>query len=84
MYFLKSLLNLLPYCFGFMFIDFFFFPFGNKTCGILAPRAGIKFVPPASEGEVLTTAPPGKPLASAIRNEIVIVFTLSGSLPLIV
>ena len=67
-----------------MFFDFFFFLFGNETCGILAPRAGIKFVPPASEGKVLTTAPPGKPLASAVRNEIVIVFTLSGSLQLIV
>ena len=39
--FLKSLLNLLQYCFCFML-----WFFGHKACGILAPRPGIKPVPP--------------------------------------
>ena len=30
------------------------------ACGILAPWPGIEPVPPALEGEVLTTGPPGK------------------------
>jgi len=29
--------------------------FWLKACGILAPRLGIKPIPPALEGEVLTT-----------------------------
>ena len=55
--FLKSLLNLLQYCFCFMF-----WFFGCEACGILAPQPGIKLTPPALEGEVLTTGPPGKSL----------------------
>ena len=53
--FLKSLLNLLQYCFCFLF-QFF----GPEACGIFAPRPGIEHVPRALEGEVLTTGPPGK------------------------
>ena len=53
--FLKFLLNLLQYCFCFMF-----WFFGRETCEILAPWPGIKPSPPALEGEVLTTGPPGK------------------------
>ena len=53
--FLKSLLNLLQYCFCFLF--WFFCP---MTCGILAPRPGSEPIPPALEGEVLTPGPPGK------------------------
>ena len=34
--------------------------FGREACGILAPRPGIKPSPPALEGEVQTTGPPGK------------------------
>ena len=34
--------------------------FDREACGILAPRPGIKPAPPALEGEVLTTGPPGK------------------------
>ena len=34
--------------------------FGHKACGILALRPGIKPIPPALEGEVLTTGPPGQ------------------------
>ena len=36
-----------------------FWFFGREGCGILAPRPGIEPVPPALEGEVLTTGPPG-------------------------
>ena len=53
--FLKSLLNLLQYCFCFMFRFS-----GHKSCGILAPQPGIEPTPPALEREVLTTGPPGK------------------------
>ena len=53
--FLKSLLNLLQYCFCLMF-----WFFGHEACGILAPWPGIEPTPPALEGEVLTTGPPGE------------------------
>ena len=54
-HFLKSLLNLLQYCFCFMF-----YSFGREARGLLAPRPVIEPAPPALEGEVLTTGPPGK------------------------
>ena len=38
--------------------------FGPEACGILPPRVGIKPAPPALEGEVLATGPPGKTLKS--------------------
>ena len=34
--------------------------FGLQACSVLAPWSGIKSTPPALEGEVLTTGPPGK------------------------
>ena len=37
-----------------------FWFFGHEACGILAPQPGIEPAPPALEGEVLTTGPPGK------------------------
>ena len=37
-----------------------FWLFGGEACGILAPQSGIKPVPPALEGDDLTTGPPGK------------------------
>ena len=37
-----------------------FWFFGGEACGILAPWPGIKPAPPALEGEVFTTGPPGK------------------------
>ena len=37
-----------------------FWFFGHKARGILALRPRIKPAPPALEGEVLTTGPPGK------------------------
>ena len=39
-----------------------FWFFGPKACGILVPWPGIKPAPPALEGDVLTTGPPGKSL----------------------
>ena len=42
--------------------------FGHKTCGILALWPGIKPAPPALEGEVLTTGPPGKSLNDFITH----------------
>ena len=53
--FLKSLLNLLVYCFCFKF-----WLFGLKEREILALRLGIKPTPSSLEGEVLTTGLPGK------------------------
>ena len=50
-----SLLNLLPYCFCFMFCFF-----GHEACGILVPWPGVEPMPSALEGKVLTTEPPGK------------------------
>ena len=35
--------------------------------GIFAPRPGIEPAPPALEGEVLTTGPPGKSLSPHLR-----------------
>ena len=57
-HFLKFLLNLLQYCFCFMFC----FVFGHKAGGISAPQSGIKPASQALEGEVSTAGPPGKPL----------------------
>ena len=37
-----------------------FWFFGCRACGILAPWPGIKHIPLALEGEVLTTGLPGK------------------------
>ena len=39
-----------------------FWFFGPETNGILVPQPGIEPRPPALEGEVLTTGPPGKSL----------------------
>ena len=63
--FLKSLLNLSQYCFCFMF-----WPFGRKPCGILAPWPGIEPAPPALEGKVSTTGPPGKSLLSVFNSSV--------------
>ena len=53
--FIKSLFNLLHYCFYFMF----WFS-GPKACGIIAPQPEMEPPPPALEGEGLTTGLPGK------------------------
>ena len=54
--FLKSLLNLLQYCFCCLCSDFLVV----WACGILVPQPGIKPASPALEGKVLTTGPTGK------------------------
>ena len=61
--FLKSLLNLLQYCFCFMFLLF-----GFQACVVLVPQPGIKPTPSALEGEVLTTRPPGKSLICILKE----------------
>ena len=50
-YFLKSLLNLLQYCFCCLCSDLG----GSEACGILVPRPEIEPAPPALYGKVLTT-----------------------------
>ena len=42
--------------------------FGLTTCRILAPRPGIKSEPPALEGKVSTTGPPGTFLSLPILH----------------
>ena len=54
----QSLLNLLQYCFCFMF-----WFFGHEARGIMAPRPRTEPTAPALEGEVLTNGQPGKSLA---------------------
>ena len=39
-----------------------FWFFGCEACGILAPSPGVETMPPALEGGVLTTGPPGTSL----------------------
>ena len=46
--------------FEFATILLLFWFFGCKACGILAPRLEMEPAPPALEGEVLATEPPGK------------------------
>ena len=53
-----------------VFIEFvtilFLFYVGHEACGIIAPQPGIEPAPPALEGKVLTTGPPGKSQKSFI------------------
>ena len=55
--FLKSLLDLLQYCFILLCL---FVWFGCEACGILVPQPGMKPACPALEGKVLATGLPGK------------------------
>ena len=43
-----------------IYLLFYVLVFSHKACGILAPWLGIEPAPPALEGKVLTTGPPGK------------------------
>ena len=47
-------------CVTILLLLFMFCVFGNEACGISAPCPGIKPLPSALEGEVLTAGPPGK------------------------
>ena len=60
--FFKSLLNLLQYCFCFMF-----WVFGHKACGILAFQPGVVPTSTALECEVLTTELSGKCLVCLLK-----------------
>ena len=53
--FLKSLLNLLQYCFCFMS-----WLLGPEACGIIAHQVRIELTLPALKRKALTTGPPGK------------------------
>ena len=64
--FLKSLLNLLQYCFCFTF-----WVFDCEECGILALPLGIEPTPLALEGEVPTTELPGKSLRYFYKNALI-------------
>ena len=46
-----------------------FWFFGLKSCGNLAPQPGIEPAPPALEGEVLLTGPPGKSQCPFFEND---------------
>ena len=54
----KVFIEFVPILLLFLYFGFF----GREACGILAPQPGIEPAPPALEGEVLTTGPPGKSL----------------------
>ena len=50
---------------------YFVLPGGQGACGILVPPLATEPVPPALEGGVLTTGPPGKdhtPASSSISD----------------
>ena len=68
---LKSLLNLLQYCFCLIF-----WYFGHKSHGILVPQQGIEPTPSALESEVLTTGSPGKSLLLIFGNGTTIFYLL--------
>ena len=55
-HFLKSLLNLLQYCFFFFYVLVFWL----RAMWYLTPQPGMEPEPPALEGVVLTTGLPGK------------------------
>ena len=71
--FLKSVLDLLQYCFCSMF-----WFLGCETCGILAPQPGTDPAPHALEIDVLTSGPSGK--SPQIFFRLVSVFHLNSSL----
>ena len=52
-----------------LFFYVFWF-FGRKAHGFLAPRPGIEPAPPALEGKVLTTGPPGKSPNVFLKNDV--------------
>ena len=65
-FFFKTLLN---FCCNITTILCFVFFFGPEACHIIASQPGIEPTPPALEGKVLTTRPPGKfPQAHLIHS----------------
>lgn len=61
---LKSLLNLIQYCFCCLYSSFL----AIRHVGFLASQPGIKLAPPALQGEVLTTGLPGKSLCGELLS----------------
>lgn len=61
--FLKSVLNLLQYCFCCVF-----WSFGPQACGILAPQAETKPTSLALEGGVFTTGPQRSPVKMSLQR----------------
>ena len=62
-HFVKSLLNLLQYCFNkqlLQLLTILFWVFSLEACRIFAPPSGIEPTPSALEGEALSTGSPGK------------------------
>ena len=53
--FLKIFIELATVLLSFSVLDF-----GPRGYGILGPQTGIEYTPPALEGQILTTGPPGK------------------------
>ena len=51
-----------------------FFQPHPEACGILTPQSGIELMPPALEGGVLTTGPPGKSLHCSFALSYNVVF----------
>ena len=45
-----------------LLLFYVFWFFGREACGVSAPWPGVEPAPPALEGKVLTTGPPGKSL----------------------
>ena len=67
LFFDKSLLNLLKYCFCFMF-----WFFGCEAYGILVLQPGFEPSSLALEGEVLTPGPRGKSLACILKSKLTV------------
>ena len=63
------MLNLLQYCFCFMF----WFS-GSETCGILASQPSTEYSLPALKEGLLTTGQVGSPFLSLLRTGIVLIF----------
>ena len=66
---LRSLLNLLQYCFSFMF-----WFFNSEVCGISAPLRGLEPILSALEGDVPNTGPPGESQEDLLRYCLVAIF----------
>ena len=62
-----------------LLLFYVFWFFGHEAYGILAPRPGNEPTPPALEGEVLTTGPPGKSQCSFLD---IAKFPSTGTIPL--
>ena len=74
--FLKSILNLLQYCF-YSIIQ----PLDHEACRVLTPWLGTEPAPPALEGNVLTTRPPESPLEPFSLHDFSVTWSSQGMFP---